>query len=174
MSDSPADAYRRRLEQRRRTLAVLRRTDARLSAARLTTFAGGALLWATGWTGTLTYWWLLVPAGVFIALLIVHARVIRDRETAASAITFYERGLARIEDRWHGTGESGERFRDDRHLYANDLDLFGPGSLFQLLSLARTGAGEETLANWLKQPASVDEIRERQDAVRELTSALDL
>jgi hypothetical protein len=174
MSDSPADEYRRRLEQRRRTLAVLRRTDARLSGARLTTFAGGALLWATGWTGTLTYWWLLVPAGVFIALLIVHARVIRDRETAASAITFYERGLARIEDRWHGTGESGERFRDDRHLYANDLDLFGRGSLFQLLSLARTGAGEETLATWLKHPASLDDIRERQAAVRELTTALDL
>jgi len=153
---------------------MLTRADARLSAGRLTTFAGGALLWAAGWAGMLSYWWLLVPVGVFIAHLVVHARVIRDRETAASAITFYERGLARLEDRWHGTGESGERFRDDRHLYANDLDLFGRGSLFQLLSLARTGAGEETLATWLKHPASIDDIRERQAAVEELTTALDL
>ena len=35
----------------------------------------------------------------------------------------------RLEDRWAGTGEPGERFRDDRHVYANDLDLFGRGSL---------------------------------------------
>ena len=52
-----------------------------------------------------------------------------------------------------GTGEAGERFRDDHHLYANDLDLFGSGSLFQLLSIAATPAGEETLAAWLKHPA---------------------
>jgi GrpB-like predicted nucleotidyltransferase (UPF0157 family) len=174
MSDNPAEEYRRRLEQRRQTVAALDRADARLSAARLTTFAAAAVLWAAGWAGIVSYWWLVLPGGVFIVLLVVHERIIHDRETTASAIIFYERGLARIEDRWHGTGESGERFRDDRHLYANDLDVFGPGSLFQLLSLARTGAGEETLANWLKQPALVDEIRERQDAVRELTSALDL
>jgi hypothetical protein len=174
MSDGPAEEYWRRLEQRQRSLAALRRADARLSAARLTTFAGAALLWAAGWAGMVSYLWLFLPGVVFIVLVVVHERVIRDRDTAASAITFYERGLARIEDRWHGTGESGERFRDDRHLYANDLDLFGHGSVFQLLSLARTRAGEETLADWLKQPASVDEIRERQDAVRELTSALDL
>ncbi len=40
--------------------------------------------------------------------------------------------------------------RDDSHLYAADLDLFGRGSLFELLSLARTQPGEETLAAWLK------------------------
>ena len=45
-----------------------------------------------------------------------------------------------------GTGEPGDRFRDDHHVYANDLDLFGRGSLFELLSLARTRTGEETLA----------------------------
>jgi len=174
MADDPAPEYRRRLEQRQRTHAALRRTDARLSAARLTTFAVAAVIFAAGVMAISSYWWLIVPAAAFIVLLVVHERVIRDRDIAASAIVFYERGLARIEDRWHDTGESGERFRDDRHLYANDLDLFGRGSLFQLLSLARTRAGEDTLASWLKRPASVEEIRQRQDAVRELTAALDL
>ncbi|MGH9242311.1 MAG: MutS-related protein, partial [Vicinamibacterales bacterium] len=60
------------------------------------------------------------------------------------------------------------------HLYAHDLDLFGRGSLFELLSVAATPAGEETLAAWLKSPAAVDEVRARQDAVAELTAALDL
>lgn len=174
MSDSPAEEYRRRLDERTRTLARLRRADARLSAARLATFAAAALLFALGVAGAKSYWWLVLPLGVFVVLVRIHERVVHDRDTAAGAMAFCRRGLARIEDRWHGTGESGDRFKDDRHLYANDLDVFGAGSLFQLLSVARTRAGEETLATWLKQPASVDEIRERQDAVRELTPALDL
>jgi len=89
-------------------------------------------------------------------------------------MAFYERGLARLEDRWAGIGEPGDRFRDDGHVYANDLDLFGRGSLFQLLSLARTRTGEATLAGWLLSPASPDDIHGRQVAVEELASKLDL
>ncbi|HYS24667.1 MAG TPA: hypothetical protein VEP46_03665, partial [Vicinamibacterales bacterium] len=83
-------------------------------------------------------------------------------------------GLARIEDRWAGGGEPGERFRNPEHLYANDLDLFGPASLFELLSIARTRAGEDTLAAWLLAPADPEEIRARQQATEDLTSRLDL
>ena len=103
-----------------------------------------------------------------------HARVLRARELAIRGMGFYERGLARLEDRWAGTGEPGERFRDDRHVYANDLDLFGRGSLFELLSLARTRTGEATLAAWLTAPASPADILGRQAAVEELASRLDL
>ena len=111
---------------------------------------------------------------LFIWLVRRHDRVIRARDAAIRGIAFYERGLARLEDRWVGTGEPGDRFRDDDHVYANDLDLFGRGSLFELLSLARTRTGEDTLAGWLTSPADAAEIRARQEAVEELSSALDL
>ncbi|MGH9801592.1 MAG: MutS-related protein, partial [Blastocatellia bacterium] len=65
-------------------------------------------------------------------------------------------------------------FADKSHLYAEDLDLFGRGSLFELLSTARTQAGEAKLAAWLKAPAEIAEIRARQAAVEELRSRLDL
>ena len=123
--------------------------------------------------GQTSPWLLLAPAVVFGVLLHRHDRILRKRTVARRAIAYYERGIARIEDRWIGTGEPGERFRDDHHLYANDLDLFGRGSLFELLSVAATPAGEETLASWLKAPAPADEIRARQTAVTELTGALD-
>ena len=88
---------------------------------------------------------------------------------------FYEQGLARIEDRWlELDAPAPVRVADAHHLYAADLDLFGSGSLFQLLSLARTRAGEETLASWLAAPAPADTIHERQTAVTELTDGLDL
>jgi hypothetical protein len=153
MADVPADEYRRRLEQRQHTLAAFRRADARVSSARVITFAGAALLWAIGWAGMASYWWLLAPGGLFILLLVVHERVVRARETAASAIAFYERGLARIEDRWHGTGESGERFRDDRHLYQDAVrELTSALDLREALSVAgaslRAGVDTNALISW--------------------------
>ena len=171
---SPADEYRARLELRRAEHALWSRRDARFAYIRLAVFAGFVLIMILAAQDVIDWWWLLVPTLGFAVLVQRHDRVIRSRLAAARAVAFYERGLARIEDRWPGTGERGDRFRDDHHLYAHDLDLFGEGSLFELLSIARTGAGEETLAAWLKTPADAATLAERHQAVTELTNALDL
>jgi hypothetical protein len=170
----PAEQYRTRLEARRATHRQLNMLDRRIGRLRLGVFGGGVVLALLAWQDALSAWLLLLPLTAFVVLIRRHDTVIRARDAAARAITFYERGLARIEDRWPGTGEAGDRFRDDRHLYANDLDLFGHASLFELLSIARTLAGERTLAGWLKAPAAPSEIAARQDGVSELTLALDL
>jgi hypothetical protein len=169
----PADEYRARLDARGATHAALIRTDLRFSQARLAVFGVLVLLAVLAWPGVVSAWWLLAPALALAVLIQRHDRVVRAREAAARAVAFYERGLARIEDRWMGTGTPGDRFTDDRHLYANDLDLFGRGSLFELLALTRTRAGEDALAGWLKAPAVQTEIRERQQAITELTDSLD-
>src|SRR5687768_5946437 len=174
MPPPPGDEYRARLADRRVSFAALSGQDARFSQARLATFAAGLVLALAWWQGWAQGLWLVLPAAVFAVLIQRHDRVLRARSAAQRAIYFYERGLARIEDRWAGTGEPGGRFRDDRHLYANDLDIFGRGSLFELLSLARTRAGEETLAGWLTHPAAPPEVAARRDAVTELAPALDL
>ena len=145
-----------------------------MAYARLAAFGGILLVLVAAYQGLLSYWAVLLPIGVLALLVHQHDRVIRRREAAGRAIAFYERGLARIEDRWAGTGEPGDRFRDDQHLYANDLDIFGSGSLFELLSIARTRAGEDALAAWLTTPAAPQEIGARQAAIAELTPALDL
>ena len=170
----PGDEYRARLASRQAARRALAKRDRLLSHARLVTFLAGAALLALWWRGTAAGWWCALPVILFVVLMRRHDRVIRAHAMAQRSILFYERGLGRIEDRWAGNGEPGERFSDEHHLYANDLDLFGRGSLFELLSIARTRAGEERLAEWLKQPASVDEVGARQDAVVELTPALDL
>ena len=109
-----------------------------------------------------------------MAVAIRHAFVLNARDRAARAVTFYERGLRRLDDTWPGTGETGERFRSEHHPYADDSDLFGRGSLFELLSSPRTAAGEATLAAWLLNPATPEVIRQRQRAVQELAPRLDL
>src|SRR5262249_37237620 len=87
-------------------------------------------------------WWLVLPLVVFRVLLVWHERVTRDWLRAGRSVAFFERGLARLEDRWMGTGQPGERFKDEHHPNAADLDLFGRASLFELLCTARTRTGE--------------------------------
>jgi hypothetical protein len=116
---------------------------------------------------------LLIPIAAFVVLAVVHGRLIRRVTVCSRAIGFYEQGVARLEDRWSGTGITGEHFLEPSHPCARDLDLFGRASVFELLCTARTHAGEETLARWLLAPASPDEVRARQEAARELSGRLD-
>ncbi len=112
---------------------------------------------------------LLVPVTAFAVLAVLHSRLIRRVTACSRAIRFYEQGLARLDGSWAGNGVTGERFLEPSHPCARDLDLFGRGSLFELLCTARTRAGEETLARWLLAPAPPDEVRARQAAAIELS-----
>ena len=49
----------------------------------------------------------------------------------------------------------------------------GAASLFELLNTTRTEIGELTLADWLRGPATLSEVRARQAAVAELRPMLD-
>lgn len=171
----PREEYAARLKARRGVAERYERMHIGLGNLRLAVaLTAAGIAWAAWSTGRVSAWWLIAPAGIFVALMVVHDRVLGWRRLAGRAVVYYEQGVARLEDRWSHFGETGERFSDDVHPYARDLDLFGHGSLFQLLSAARTGAGENTLARWLMNPASPGEIRERQAAVAELRNRLDL
>ena len=86
---------------------------------------------------------------------------------------FNERALRRVHGDWAGdTG--GEEFLDPKHPYARDLNVFGERSLFERLSIVRTGVGRRGLAEYLLEAPPVVEIRERQEAVRELAAQTEL
>src|SRR5581483_4388386 len=103
-----------------------------------------------------------------------HERTLRSLERSRRAVTYFERGLARLDGDWAGHGEAGDRYLDPAHPYAQDLDLFGKGSVFELLCAARTRIGQDTLARWLLAPASPEVARERNEAVEELRPRVDL
>ena len=139
-----------------------------------TAVVAAALAWFAFGRNALSGWWLLAPLFVFIALVVWHQRVLSRRTCAERGIRFYDQAIHRVQDTWSGRGSQGEEFRDPNHIYADDLDVFGKGSLFELISSARTAAGERTLANWLLTPATFAEAKERQEAVRELATKIDL
>jgi hypothetical protein len=169
----PRIEYQRRIARWAEALQQLERAHRRIASLRI---AAAAAIAVTAWLafgrGAASPVWIVLPAVVFLALVVVHARVLYRSERAGRARRLYERGIDRLEGRWPGKGPEGTRFLDD-HPYARDLDLFGPASLFQLLDTAHTEAGEETLAEWLRVPAPIEEIRARQAAVQELAPQLD-
>jgi hypothetical protein len=113
--------------------------------------------------------WFWASVGVFLLLSVAIELVARGVAARQAIATYYDAGLARVEERWQGgVADTGDAFADEGHLYALDLDLFGRGGLFGLLSTARTSLGKETLAGWLKARAGAEEVRGRQAAVREL------
>jgi hypothetical protein len=166
--------YTARLRALAREEDVLGKADRLYVAAKIALFVIAAIIgaWLVKYApGRLP--WLVLLLVVFVAVFVLHERVLRNLRRTRQRKGFYERGLARLEGRWPGTGRTGERFLEDSHPYARDLDLFGKGGLFELLCTARTSAGEQKLASWLLSPASLEEIAQRQTAVKELAPRTD-
>ncbi len=155
-------------EGRSRTIGYLR-----LGTALGAIFLTGAIVWSPlpqqAWFGVAG---LVVS---FIALVVIHARVINAKEHATSALHFYARGLDRLDGKWVEFPSTGESFETPNHPYSGDLDIFGRASLFQLLDATETRFGALRLALWLRGehdgtfPTSV---RSRQDAVKDLAPRL--
>ena len=171
----PRGEYSKRLETHLRVIAEKERVHVLLGNSKLATIVVGlGFVWLSLGKHVLALRWVLAPVAIYAALAILHELTVRSRTRAETAASFYRRGFARMEDRWPGTGEFGERFRDSKHVYADDLDLFGRGGLFELLSTARLPMGENRLAAWLRSPASTPEIIERQKLLAELREKVDL
>ena len=170
----PADHYAQQLNQLKRFQTLEQTVERRLGYAKLVV-AFAAVCSALVLLYYIKFLWLLLlPAGLFVYLAIAHEGRLQRLRDRRRSIEFYERGIARINDKWAGTGETGDRFLDPAHPYARDLDLFGTASLFQLLCTARTRVGEETLAHWLLNAAPADEIIARHGAVADLGPRLEL
>ncbi len=170
----PAAEYDRRLIERQRTSARCGEADRRFSQGRGAVFLAALALVVIIWNTSVSPWWLVLPLAGFVVLVILHGKAIRQLLLARRAVNYYTTAQRRIKDRWMDDGVTGERYQDPNHPYAGDLDLFGTGSLFQLICQARTRLGEDTLALWLKGPADGETIRRRQQALDELRGLVDL
>lgn len=172
---SPAAEYTRRVELWEARAQRIKPYERHMGSVRLVL---AALTIATAWASlasrVLSPAWILAAVVAFAAAVLWHAKLRRRWTRAHRALLLYRNGLGRLRGRWAGSGASGESFAAEAHVYAADLDLFGKGGLFELVSSARTRMGEDTLAQWLLAPAAAEEIRERQACIAELRDRVDL
>jgi hypothetical protein len=168
-STTPADYYQQRIAELEQQLDRLSRRKSRLAWARLLVIllviAALYFLWPVG---------IGYAVGAAALLLLGFVRVVFTDLDNKSAIQ-HTRHLVHIcKDEQAVLNhqylhlEDGLRFMPPVHDYAHDLDIFGRASLFQYISRTRSDAGGQTLAQWLLQPATPQEINRRQEAVKEL------
>ena len=122
-------------------------------------------------TGFLIYGEVALLATVlsFIYLVRRHRKLNELLKRTRCKIKINQRDLARITNEWTHFVDDGNEFMDDKHPFVNDLDIFGPKSLFQWMNATNTYYGRQILKSMLSRPEkSSMAIEERQQAVCEL------
>ncbi len=176
---APTADYRARRERFAAEAARLSRRSLGFSIARFATFAAFALclfvillhaaapgrIWPAG---------AVLAFAAFLILAAFHSRVIRAERRARDLADLQDEGLARLARDWQSLPLP--RLPDDLSPppLARDLGLFGPASLFHLLSTVHTPPGKAALAAWLLAPAPPAEVARRQAAVAELAPEIEL
>lgn len=65
--------------------------------------------------------------------------------------------------------ETGEEFVFENHHYNQDIDLFGKGSLFQLINRSETINGKKLLSSWLNSN-DIENIQTKQNNIQEISN----
>ena len=116
----------------------------------------------------------LIWLAVFIFLITRYLRTQAAIDKQDRLLFLYQAAIARVDGTEPQSGKPGPVSLAANHLYARDLDLLGPHSLFGLLATVRTVPGEAGLARYLLNPATHEESVARQQAIRELTPHTEL
>jgi len=161
--------YQERINLLNDQLRKLKRNRNMVGLARLivllSAFSGAWLAYPHGLNWTI---------GVFVVIMAVFLRLVARSADLQQEIHIVENMLSinkeeleiaahRYTDRRDGAGHL-----PPNHSYAHDLDIFGRASLFQYIHRTTSEQGDQLLADWLLKPATTEEIRKRQESVKEL------
>jgi len=121
-----------------------------------------------------SFLWPSLPVPLAAASVQGLRRYRQSRNRMSRLQRFYDRAVQRIQGKWARNGADGNEFCDAAHAYAKDLNVFGEGSLFELLCTVRTANGQRGLAQYLLTAPALEETLSRQEAIRELKGRRDL
>ena len=116
-------------------------------------------------------WWAsLVSVILFLMLVRIHSRRHAQEKWWKIQVYNTEKELLAL-DGDHSIFKAGEAYINSKHPFSFDLDVFGKGSLYQMLNRTVTTNGNVLLADDLDAPnASKQVIEERQEIITDLTA----
>lgn len=144
-----------------------------ISNARLLVALIFILLFIFAFRNDTLFYFLPVVLIVFVILVQKHSREFNKRSHLQNLLSIQQKELEALGGNY-SSFDTGARFTDTHHPYSHDLDIFGDGSLFQMLNRCNTGEGKELLARRLSDKLfSVEEILEQQRAVADLAEKVE-
>lgn len=168
------EQYRERLTVHLQQVQQLRKTFNRLSFARLITVSGAIIagyFMIRQTEAVQTILFILCLIG-FIVFMRFHLSVKKQLKLARTLVRINEEELAYLNEN-QLPFENGSDLINEHHPYTYDLDIFGQQSLFHHLNRTKTDPGKKALAATLLTRAGNATIRERQEAIAELTPLLE-
>jgi hypothetical protein len=154
------------------TMAGKQAQSDRLSLVRLLGFLAAGGLIATALTRHEVWAWVGfgLAALVFAGAVVMQQLVLRAIDAATIRRDIHTRHLQRLGEQFAQLPNRGDKLLPHEHPYAWDIDVVGEGSLFHRIDVTQTVHGEQLLAAWLGNAASIEVIRARQIAVNELAA----
>src|SRR5690606_30746156 len=144
---------------------------ARLTALSLTRLIVFLALGAVVIVGISETRWLLslfFPLSFLFIYLIIRFNRQVDKQAFLKAVLQIRANKEKRLVRELSSFDPGEKFRDKNHPFANDLDLFGDHSLFQLINHTVNDGGKSTLARWMLAESDPAIAQKRHAAINEL------
>ena len=93
---------------------------------------------------------------VFIVLFIIlngaQNKIITKRNYCKAMLQINQQCYLRANSEWKRFLDNGEEYINSEHSFSNDLDLFGTGSLFQMINMTATYSGRKNLSDMLVTP----------------------
>ncbi len=151
------------LSNRSKTFSVLRLVSFFLFLFCLYQYTNG-LVWA-GWLGVL----LLFS---FVFFITRHNDLNKQRKLVRQKIKINEDEIARARG-MYPEHPDGSEFQSDLHPFADDLDLFGPKSLFYHINRCVLASSRQSLASYLTDSVNSETAKKRQEALVELQERLE-
>ncbi len=120
--------------------------------------------------------WMYLTGLLFLAFLVVayiHEGMQTELKRASLLVKIYRESIARCQRDWDEIDVPEVEIERARIALSTDLDLFTNSSIFKLLGITRTPLGTSTLRDWILDGAMADEVKLRQEAVKELARHID-
>lgn len=167
--------YQNRIKAFRKETAILQKTNKRLSAFRLLSAVA-----------TFVLFYLILPysmlAAISVAVILISALSYFVRKYGKNDKKIKELNrlaninaneISCLNTRHNDLFYNGKEYLEANHPYASDLDIYGSHSIYQLINRCVSKSGNDSLGKYLNQPSNNKDIRERQKAVKELSTQVD-
>lgn len=139
-----------------------------LSLARLVVFLSLGAVVVVGISETRWLLSLFFPLSFLFIYLIIRFNRQKDKQAFLEAVLQIRADKEKRLARELSSFDPGDKFRDKNHPFANDLDLFGDHSLFQLINHTVNEGGKSKLAQWMLAETDPGTAQKRYSAVTEL------
>ena len=173
----PEIQYEKRREDYKKSIEVLSKKVNAISISRGIIFLGGVVI------AILLYikkqydpipLILLAAVLIFLVLINKHEKLREEKKYSEILYEINDNSLKRLNGEWKDFKDSGEEFKNENHRYSEDLDIFGRGSLFQLVNISNTYIGRKKLVELFTEPLKkAEEIDRNQNAIKVLSQKID-